>query len=193
MDETDSRSTGAATRRSLLRRGIAFAVSVPALAVTLDVGRASADDGDNDKDNKNKPKSAPPQPGRRLNSFRSDLSTVSQTAASGDFTSSNAGTDPLTDGRVRLRRKGNSADEGRLQIELRSAAPSVSYEVFFLPVASSKARESLGVIGPTNGKGDLNALTPTALSGMNRAGIFVVIRHDGTEAGKDEFVSSMGG
>ena len=102
-------------------------------------------------------------------------------------------TDPLADGRLRLRRKANSTDEGRLQVALRGAAVNVSYEVFFWPAASSKSRESLGIIGPTNADGNLNALTPSAISGMNRIGVFVVVRHDGSEAGKDEFISSMGG
>jgi hypothetical protein len=121
------------------------------------------------------------------------VSTVAQTAASGDFTSSNPGTDPLRDGRLRLRRKANGTDEGRLQVELRGAAVNVSYDVFFWPVAAGKAREPLGTVGPTNRDGNLRDLTPSALSGTNRVGLFVIVRHDGSEAGKDEFVSSMGG
>jgi hypothetical protein len=166
-----------------------LALAAPALASVLQVGTALAEDGDNDKDDKKKPK----PPGRRANTFSSDLSTAAQTATSGDFTSSNSGTDPLTDGRLRLRRKANTTDEGRLQVALRGTAVNVSYEVFFWPAASSKGRESLGVIGPTNADGNLNELTPLALSGKNRVGVFVIVRHDGGEAGKDEFISSMGG
>jgi hypothetical protein len=181
----------AATRRSLLRRSLALAVMAPALVSVLPMGTALADDGDNDKDDK-KPKNPPP-PRQRVNSFSSDLSTVAQSAASGDFTSGNAGTDPLTDGRIHLRRRGRDANEGRLQVELRGAAPNVSYDVFFWPATSGKARESLGTVGPTNRDGNLNAVTPSALSGMNRVGVFVIVRHDGSEGGKDEFISSMGG
>jgi hypothetical protein len=182
----------AATRRGLLRRSLALAVMAPALASTLHVGTAFADDGDNDKDDK-KPKNPPPPRGQHVNSFSSDLSTVAQSAASGDFTSGNAGTDPLTDGRIRLGRRGRDANEGRLQVDLRGAAANVSYDVLFWPATSSKGRESLGTIGPTNKDGNLNAVTPSALSGMNRVGVFVIVRHDGNEGGKDEFISSMGG
>jgi len=188
VDEPNARSS-AGTRRGLLSRGLALAVGAPALAAALRVGTAFADDGDNDQDDK-KPK---PKPQGRANSFAADLSTVAQSAAAGDFTSSNAGTDPLTDGVLRLRHRGTGADEGRAQVELRGAVANVSYDVFFWPVASGKAREALGTVGPTNGEGNLNAMTPSVLSGTNRVGVFVIVRHDGNEAGKDEFVSSVGG
>jgi hypothetical protein len=185
-------ATCASTRRGLLRRALAATAAAPVLASVLQARIASADDGDNDKDDKKKP-GPPASQGRRINTFSSDVSTVAQSAASGDFTSSNAGTDPLTDGRLHLRRRANSTEEGNLQVELRGATPSVSYDVFFWAAASGKARESLGTIGPTNKDGNLNARTPSALSGTNRVGIFVIARHDGNEAGKDEFVASMGG
>jgi hypothetical protein len=192
MDEPLT-ARGAATRRGLLRRTLALAVTAPALASILQVATASADDGDDDKDDRKKRQPPSPPTGRRLNTFSADISTVAQTTASGDFTSANAGTDPLTDGRLRLRRKANSTDEGRLHVELRGAAANVSYDVFFWAATSGKGRESLGTIGPTNAQGHLNALTPSALSGTNRVGVFVIVRRDGSEAGKDEFISSMGG
>jgi hypothetical protein len=187
--ENHNTQSSSATRRGLLSRGLALAVSAPALAAALRVGTAFADDGDNDKDDK---KPNRPNPPRRANSFSSDLSTVAQSAAAGDFTSSNPGTDPLMDGRLRLRHRGTGADEGRAQVELRGAAANVSYDVFFWPAASSKPREALGTVGPTNDEGNLNAMTPSDLSGTNRVGVFVIVRHDGNEAGKDEFVTSMG-
>jgi hypothetical protein len=190
MDEPRTVFT-AATRRGLLRRSLALAVMAPALASTLPIGVASADDGDADEDDK-KPNHQPPPAHQHVNSFSSDLSTVAQSAASGDFTSGSPGTDPLTDGRVRLRHRGRDANEGQLHVELRGATANVSYEVFFWPATSSKSRESLGTIGPTNKDGNLNTLTPSALSGMNRVGVFVIVRQDGGVA-KDEFISSMGG
>jgi hypothetical protein len=182
------------TRRWLVRRGLVLAVTAPALASVFHVGSAFADEdkGKDDKDKDDK-KPAARAPGQHINSFRSDVSTVAQSAASGDFTSSNPGTDPLTDGRLRLRRKSHATDEGRLLVELRGAAANVSYDVFFSPLAPSKVRESLGKVGPTNKDGNLKDLTPSALSGTNRVGVFVIVRNDGSEAGKDEFVSSMGG
>jgi hypothetical protein len=161
-------------------------VSRPAFSA----GIAAADDGDADKDDK-KPNRQPP-PHQHVNSFSSDLSTVAQSATSGDFTSANPGTDPLTDGRVRLRHRGRDANEGQLHVELRGAAANVSYEVFFWPAASGKSRESLGTVGPTNKDGNLSAVTPSALAGMNRVGVFVIVRPDGGVA-RDEFSSSMGG
>src|ERR1051325_8142556 len=190
MDEPLT-ARGAATRRGLLRRSLALAVTAPALASVLNVATASADDGDNDKDDHKKRPAPPIAP--RANKFSSDISTIAQTSASGDFSSGNAGTDPLADGRLHLRRKAHSTDEGRLQVELRGAAANVSYDVFFWAATSGMGRESLGTIGPTDAQGHLSALTPSALSGMNRVGVFIIVRHDGSEAGKDEFISSMGG
>lgn len=191
MDKTLT-SFAARTRRGLLRRSLAVAVMAPALASAFQTGTALADDDDNDKDDK-RPNRQPPPPRQRINSFSSDLSTVAQSAASGDFTSGNAGTDPLRDGRVRLRHRSRDANEGQLNVDLRGAAANVSYDVFFWPATSSKGREALGTVGPTNKDGNLNALTPSALSGINRVGVFVIVRHDGNENGKDEFISSMGG
>src|SRR6266851_2338022 len=102
-------ATCASTRRGLLRRALAAAAAAPVIASVLQVRIASADDGDNDKDDKRNPRPPAPQD-RRINTFSSDVSTVAQSAASGDFTSSNAGTDPLTDGRLHLRRRANSTD-----------------------------------------------------------------------------------
>jgi hypothetical protein len=174
------------------RRGLALALSLPALASMLNASQAFADDGDNDGDEDRQRRQAPPVP-QRVNNFDSDLITVAQSAASGDFSSTNPGSDPLADGGVRLRRGRGSSDEGRLQVALRAAAANVSYDVFFWPATSAKPREALGTIGPTNNAGTLNAQTPNALGGLNRVGVFVIVRHDGSDAGKDEFVSSMGG
>ena len=179
-----------ATRRHFIRRGAAVAVFGATMASILGVPSALADD--NDKDDRPHPP-ARPTPHARINSFSSDLSRVSDSATSGDFTSGNAGTDPLQDGRLRLQRRDKGSDEGRLQVDLRGAAANVSYDVMFWPVASGKARESLGTIGPTNKDGNLKGLTPTSLAGTNRVGLFMLVRHDGSEAGKDEFISSMGG
>jgi hypothetical protein len=202
MDELDAtlNVSPTGTRRALLRRSVALAVAAPAVASVLHLGTAFADDGDNDKDDKNKDKDKddkkpgrePQAPRAHVNSFSSDLARVAASAASGDFSSGNAGTDPLADGRVRLRHRGNSTDEGRVQVDLRGAAASVSYDVFFWAVTSGKGREALGTIGPTNNNGNLSQLTPSALSGTSRVGVFVIVRHDGGEAGKDEFISSMG-
>jgi hypothetical protein len=191
MDELDAtlNVSPTGTRRSLLRRSVALAVAAPVVASVLHSGTAFADDGDNDKDDK-KPGREPQAPRAHVNSFSSDLARLA--AASGDFSSGNAGTDPLADGRVRLRRRANSADEGRLHVDLRGAAANVSYVVHFWP-ANGKGRESLGTIGPTNKDGHLSDLTPSALAGTNRVGVFVIVRQDGGEAGKDEFISSMGG
>jgi hypothetical protein len=187
MDES-AYLLGAATRRGLFRRGAGLALTATAMASLGQAGPAFADDGDNDKDDK-----PHPAPRRRINSFSSDVSTVAQSAASGDFTSSNAGTDPLRDGRIHLRGKANGTDEGRAHVALRGAVADVSYDVFFWAAASGKGREALGTVGPTNKDGNLDDVTPSALSGTNRVGVFVIVRHDGSEAGKDEFISSMGG
>ena len=183
--------TGASTRRSVLRRGAVVALGTAALVSALPL-TTYADDGDNDKDDKPHPPAPPRGPAARRNTFMSDVSTVAQTAASGDFASGNPGTDPLRDGRLHLHHA-TSTTEGKLEVELNGAAPNVSYDVTFWPLAAGKARESLGTIGPTNKDGNLHAQTPSALNGTNRLGVFVIVRHDGTEAGKDEFVSTMGG
>ena len=106
--------------------------------------------------------------------------------------SGNPGTDPLRDGRLHLHHASSTTD-GRLEVEVRGAAPNVSYDLLFWPLAAGKPRESLGTVGPTNKDGNLHAETPSALAGTNRLGVFVIVRHDGAEAGKDEFVSTMGG
>jgi hypothetical protein len=182
-----------ATRRGLLRRGLALTLTAPMLAAALQAAPALADDGDEDRDDR--PHPAPPPPRDHPDPFTSDLVTVSQAQTSGDFTSGNPGTDPLVDGRVNLRRREDGTTEGRARIELRGAAANVSYDVFFQPFASGKAREGLGTIGPTNNSGNLNATTPSALNGTSRVGVFVLARtSDGSaQAGKDEFVSSLGG
>lgn len=179
-----------ATRRRLLRGGLAMGLAAPAVVSLLQPGAAFADDGDQDDDDERRPRPAP----ERLEAFSSDLVTVSQSASSGDFTSGNPGSDPLTDGRVTLARRRNSG-EGRADVVLRGAAASASYDVFFQSLNSSKGREALGTVGPTNANGNLNQRTPTALSGTSRVGVFVIARtSDGSgQAGKDEFISSLGG
>jgi hypothetical protein len=182
----------ASTRRRLLRAGLAISVA----ATWLQPVAALADDGDNESDEQGHHHSPPPQQNQavRLEAFSSDLITVAQSASSGDFTSGNAGSDPLTDGRVSLVRR-NTGGEGVADVVLRGAAASASYDVFFQPFASGKGRESLGTVGPTSADGHLAVRTTTSLSGTNRVGIFVIARTgDGSaQAGKDEFVSSLGG
>src|SRR5205823_6434617 len=109
------------SRRSVLRRGMALAVSLPAVASMLRASQAFADDDDNDNEDERQRRRPAPIP-QRVNNFDSDLITVAQSAASGDFSSSNPGSDSLADGSVRLRRGRGTADEGRLQVELRGAA-----------------------------------------------------------------------
>jgi hypothetical protein len=190
--EDSATGSGAATRRQLLRRGLAVSMIAPALVTAVQARTVWADDGDNDRDDR--PAPSGPRP-RRAEPFTSDLVSVTAAASSGDFSSGNAGSDPLTDGRISLRRREDDTSEGRAHIQLRGAAPGASYDVFFQPFASGKAREGLGTIGPTNGDGNLNSETPSSLSGSNRVGIFVIARtNDGSgQAGKDEFVSSVGG
>jgi hypothetical protein len=189
--EDSALASSAATRRQLLRRAAMLGLSAPAFLAALQAGTVWADDGDEDKDDRPPP---PPRP-RRIEPFTSELITVGDASSSGDFSSSNAGSDPLADGRISLRRREDSADEGRVRVDLRGAAANVSYDVFFQPFNSGKAREALGTIGPTNKDGNLNKETTSALSGSNRVGIFVIARtSDGSgQAGKDQFVSSIGG
>jgi hypothetical protein len=183
------------TRRGLLRGGLAIGVLAPTLASLTQVGSAFADDGDDDPDEKSKPAPKPaPAPAPRLEAFSSDLVTVAQSAASGDLASGNPGTDSLSDGRVTLVRR-DAGGEGKADVVLRGAAANASYDVFFLGFNQSKGREALGTVGPTNDAGNLNQRTPNALSGSSRVGIFIIARtSDGSaQAGKDEFVSSLGG
>jgi hypothetical protein len=180
-----------------------MAVAVPAVVSVFAAPAAWADDGDDrgrggdDDDERGRGRGRPQQAPRPLrnNTSSSDLCRVAQTATSGDFTSSNPGTDPLTDGRIRLRRANNTSEDRRAQVTLRGAAPNVSYDVQFWPVAAGKPRQSLGLVGPTNAQGDLEQLTPAAspLGGTARVGVFVLVRHDGSEGGKDEFISCAGG
>jgi hypothetical protein len=174
-------------------------VAAPAVAV-LGVGPALADDDNqddqddrDDKDKRGNGRGRGPAPAQALplpdDTFNTELTRVSQTSA--DFSSSSPGTDPLTDGRLRLRRSGDSEDR-RAAVALRGAMAGVSYDVAFAPMLAGKVRESLGTIGPTDSRGNLNALTPGALSGANRVGVFVLTRHDGNEAGQDEFVATTG-
>ena len=194
----------AQSRRSLLRRGALMAVAAPAVVSLFAAPAAWADDGDDrdrggNDDEQGRGRGRPqaqqaPRPVRN-NTLSSDLCRVAQAATSGDFTSSNPGTDPLTDGRIRLRRANNTSEDRRAQVTLRGAAANVSYDVQFWPVAAGKPRQSLGVVGPTNAQGDLEQLTPAGspLGGAARVGLFVLVRHDGSEGGKDEFISCAGG
>ena len=182
------------TRRGLLRRGLAIGLAAPIVGLASQVATAWADGDDPETDDK--PPSPPPHPPRprRPEPFTSDLITVSDAASSGDFVSGNAGSDPLTDGRITMQRRPDGANEGLVAVELRGATPNAVYQVFFQPFSGS-ARQDLGTIGPTNKDGNLNARGSTELSGTNRVGIFVIARSsDGSgQAGKDEFVSSIGG
>lgn len=182
------------TRRRVLR----LTLGASALLAALQATGAAADDEDDEPDNHDQHEEAPPprhRAGAQLQPFSSDLITVGQSASSGDFTSGNAGSDPLSNGRIGMVRNAGSSNEGRAAIVLRGAAASVSYDVFFQPFNTGKGREGLGTVGPTNQNGDLNMQTPNALSGVSRVGVFILARTgDGSgQAGKDEFVSSMGG
>jgi hypothetical protein len=178
--------------KSTRRRWLALSLVAPMLIS----GTALADD---DQDFRPDRRPGPPGPAAlqpaRLEAFGSDLVTLSQSASNGDFGSGNAGSDALTGGRVSLARRGGDSSEGRADVVLRGAAANVSYDVFFEPFSTGKGREALGTIGPTNDAGNLNAQTPNALSGSSRVGMFVIARtSDGSgQAGKDEFVSSLGG
>ena len=189
MEEASSSRT--ATRRGLLRRGLTIGLTAPVLIAALQTSTAQADDDDQeDRDDR---RARPRQLGR-AEAFTSDLITVSQAASSGDFSSGNAGSDPLTDGQVRLQRRRASTNEGQVVVELRGAAPDAVYQVFFQPLNGS-ARQDLGTIAATNNDGNVNARTSSELGGTNRVGVFIIARSsDGSgQAGKDEFVSSLGG
>jgi hypothetical protein len=186
---TNTSDANGATRRALLRRGLAVGLTAPVVVAALQAGTAWADDDDQDSDERH---AHPAQPGRR-DAFTSDLIPVSQ-AASSDFSSGNAGSDPLIDGQVRLQGRRSSGNEGQVAVELRGAAPNAIYQVFFQPLNGS-ARTDLGTIVSTNNAGNVNARTSSELAGLNRVGVFVIARsNDGSaQAGKDEFVSSLGG
>jgi hypothetical protein len=186
-----------AGRRRLLRVGLA----APAVLAALRFSPAFADhddhdhDHDDDDEHHDEHQQAPPPPQAIHGPFTADLVSVPQASANGDFTSSNPGSDPLVDGHITLPRRADSSSTGHPNIMLRGAAPSVSYDVAFQPFNTAKGREGLGTIGPTTSRGDLHAQTPNTLTGTSRVGVFVLTRtNDGSaQAGKEEFVSTLGG
>jgi hypothetical protein len=183
----------AATRRRLLRAGVTLGL-IAGLQATV----ALADDDEHDHDDQGDHDEHPPAPPRvraQADVFSSDLVTAVQASSFNDFNSGNQGTDPLANGRIALSRRSSTSSEGRAVVALRGAASNASYDVFFQPFNTAKPREGLGTIGPTNEHGDLNAQTPNAIAGINRIGVFVLARSsDGSgQAGKDQFVSSLGG
>jgi hypothetical protein len=186
----EASGSNVATRRALLRRGLALSVTAPALVAALQSGTAWADDDDEgDGDDR---RARPPQFVGRAEAFTSDLITVSQ-AASSDFSSGNPGSDPLTDGQVSLLRRRGVGSEGQVSVQLRAAAPNAVYQVFFQ--AANGSRTDLGTLAATNNNGNVNSRTSAVLGGTNRVGMFIIARSsDGSgQAGKDEFVSSLGG
>jgi len=189
MDE----ASRAQTRRGLLGRTLAVA----ALANVLGATAAWADDDDtatnddrDDRGDRGRPPAPAPVPRLAADTFGAELCRVAQ--ANGDVGSGSPGTDPLSSGQLRLRRASSGSEDRRAAVSLRGALAGVSYDVAFVPLLGGKSREGLGTIGPTDSRGDLNALTPNALSGADRVGVFILTRHDGNEAGQDEFVTCMG-
>jgi hypothetical protein len=187
------------SRRGVLGRGLALAGAVAALGIGSAFANNDDDDKDKDKDkddnrgrgrgrdNDDDDRPRPtPVPVARLNAFRSDLCRIADVTA--DFSSGNPGTDALVDGRIRLRARRGTSDDARAGVTLHGALANASYEVFFQPFLNGKGRESLGTVGPTDSRGNLNARTPTALTGNHRVGVFTLVRD-----GKDQFVSCMGG
>jgi hypothetical protein len=178
----------------LLGRGLALAGAVAALGVGTAYANDDDDKDDDDKrgrrgrDDDRPPRPAPPA---RLNALSSDVCRIADVTA--DFSSGNPGTDALVDGRIRLRARRGTSDDARVGVTLRGAPAGMTYEVFLQPFLNGKARESLGNVGPTDSRGNLNARTPTAISGNHRVGVFVLVRRGGNEDGKDEFVSCLGG
>jgi hypothetical protein len=194
MDETAVHS-----RRGLLGRGVALLGAVAALGVRT----AFANDDDKDKDDDDgrgrgrgprddtRPDPQRPAPRARLNAFSSDVCRIADVTA--DFSSGNPGTDALVDGRIRLRARRGAEDDAHVGVTLRGAPAGMTYEVFLQPFLNGKARESLGNVGPTDSRGNLNARTPSPLSGNHRVGVFVLVRRGGNEDGRDEYVSCLGG
>ena len=192
------------TRRALLRRGIALAVAAPAVWTALSATTAFADHDDddhNDEDEHHEDEHHDDDHHHQdevekqlqalsvLGRYTSRLCRVSE-ASGFSAINGNPGTDSLNVGLVRLAGKANNPDDDKIGVALRGVPASVSYTVNFLP--STGGRESLGVVGPTSSSGFLNALTPNALQGARRVGIFVLTRSGGSEDGRDEFVTCLG-
>jgi hypothetical protein len=196
MDEAET-----STRRTWLRRGLKLAVAGPFVVAGLQASSVSANDDDDDAWRRslsddirdrvrraladidiNDDETSLVRIGVSLHHFSAGLCRVSD--ANG-FNADNTGSDPLTSGRLRLVGRTNDGDDDKIAVVLRGAQPDASYDVVFVP--DSGNRESLGNVGPTNGRGSLVALTPNALSGARRVGSFV-LRRDG----RDQFVSCLG-
>jgi hypothetical protein len=183
------------TRRGLIGAGLKLAVAAPVAAAAWQATTALAENDDNQNDDQNQGNNGENRgrgrpsfvfpPGRAGSSvnFNADLCRASDANATNDVGLGNVGSDSLSSGRIVLLSNGNA------QLALRGARANVSYDVQFAPFNTGKGREGLGTVGPTNGSGNLDATTPNALGGNNRIGIFIIVRHDGDEAGKDEFVS----
>jgi hypothetical protein len=94
---------------------------------------------------------------------------------------SNCGTDPLASGSAMI----NSA--GKLIVNLRGAAASTPYEVFFRPLNSDSSGDvDTGLAIPTNSNGDGHGNKNFAASGKIGAGSFVV-----EGGGFDQFVTGF--
>jgi hypothetical protein len=189
-----------ATRRRLLRSGLTFAVAAPALVAALQSSPAWAHDDDDD--NGNSGRNGRGRDGRNgdnddddddddrrlariglaLSRFSAGLCRVSDATG---FNATNPGGDPLTSGRVRLVDRRNNDGDDRVAVALRGAQPDATYEVVFLSATGNAT--SLGNVGPTNGRGNLAALTPNRLDGARRVGVFVLRRNS-----NDQFVTCAG-
>jgi hypothetical protein len=195
------------TRRALLRRGLTLAVAAPALLGALKAAPAFADDGDdqgedgdhqgedhNHNDNGNSNPSNVDQRLQAVAQFGRFTSRLCRVSEAGTFPANNAGSDPLTLGLVRLLGNPNNGSSDQLAVSLRGAAANVSYEVKYVPANAGTGanRQSLGIIGPTNGSGFLNATTPSSLSGSKLVGTFVLVRSGGNEDQHDEYVTCFG-
>ncbi len=197
-DGSPENGGGALSRRSILGKGAKLAFAAPAVLAALQAGAAFADESDDERRGRGRserddsPAASSSPPRRRPDvpaAFRLELCRVADVPAN-DFTSANPGTDPLRDGRLRIAHDGDAPEDGRVRVRLRRAKPASRYQVFFVRF-KDQGREDLGVVGPTDEEGDLDAAAPTPLSGANRVGIFVLVRQDGDEAGKDEFVTCV--
>lgn len=115
------------SRRGLLSRGLALAAILAGLgARTAWAGDDDHDDDDdddhrgrNDNDRRDVQRVLRPR-AERLNAFSSDICRIVDVTA--DFSSGNAGTDSLVDGRIRLRNRRNrrnGPDDARVHVTLR--------------------------------------------------------------------------
>jgi hypothetical protein len=100
----------------------------------------------------------------------------------GDFVANSPGGDSLSSGVVMT---GSDSDSGAVvNVVLPGAQASATYDVQFERF-NDHGREDLGQIS-TDGSGNYQGNTPTALSGTHRVGAFVLIRD-----GHDQYVTEF--